>query len=234
MFMWIGVAAASSLCLLAAVVANYVGRDLPERQREGMTAILSLAAVAAVTYMIVWMRRHSRELKGSVERSAEAALARTSWALVVMAFLAVLREGLETAVFLLATFQESSSPRASALGATLGLATSIALGYAIYRGGVRINLSRFFRVTGFVLVLVAAGWLAPAVEAASNAGWITTGGPAVSLGWIASSGTIWGALMTGMLGVRPQPSWAEVLAWLCYAVPMGAYVLWPPRKASPA
>ena len=72
-----------------------------------------------------------------------------------MAFFAVFREGLETAVFLLATFQESTSPRASAVGAILGLATSIALGYAIYRGGVHINLGRFFRVTGFVLVLVA-------------------------------------------------------------------------------
>ena len=229
--MWIGVGAAAALCLAIAVAAQLAGRDLPERQREGMTAVLSLLAVCAVTYMIVWMRRNSRELKRSVERSAEAALAgATSWTLVTMAFVAVLREGLETAVFLLATFKASTSPRASVAGATLGLATSVVLGYGIYRGGVKIDLGRFFRVTGFVLVLVAAGLLASAVEAAAGAGWISSlGGPAVNLGSIVAPGSIPGAALTGMFGVRPQPTWAEVAVWLAYAIPMGAYVLWPHR-----
>jgi high-affinity iron transporter len=233
-FMWIGVGAATALCLMVATIAHLVGRDLPERQREGMTSVLSLAAVAAVTYMIVWMRRHSRDLRRSVEHSAEVAIAGgTARAVVAMAFLAVLREGLETAVFLLATFRASSSPRASAAGATIGLAASVALGFAIYRGGVRIDLGRFFRITGLVLVLVAAGLLASSLEAARGAGWMTVmGRPALDLSWIVSPGTVRGALLTGMFGVRSQPSWAEVLGWLAYALPMGAYVVWPHRPES--
>jgi high-affinity iron transporter len=233
--MWIGVGAAVALCLSIALAAQLAGTDLPERQREGMTSVLSLVAVCAVTYMIVWMRRHARELRRSVESSAEAALAgATSRTIVGMAFVAVLREGLETAVFLLATFKASTSPRASAAGAVLGLAASVVLGYAIYKGGVKIDLGRFFRLTGFVLVMVAAGLMASAVEAASGAGWISgLGGPAMNLGSIVAPGSILGAALSGMFGVRPQPTWAEVAAWLVYAIPMGAYVLWPHRQ-SPA
>ena len=233
-YMWIGVGAAVALCVSIAVGAQVLGKDLASRQREGMTAVLSLVAVCAVTYMIVWMRRHARELKGSVEHSAESALgAATSGPIVAMAFFAVLREGLETAVFLLATFKASSSPRASATGAVLGLAASVALGYAIFKGGVKIDLGRFFRLTGFVLVLVAAGLMASAVEAAAGAGWISgLGGPAINLGSIVAPGSILGAALSGMFGVRSQPTWAEVAAWLAYAIPMGAYVLWPRKHTS--
>ena len=231
-WVWAGVATAAGLCLGIAAITEVVGRQLPEAQREGMTSILSLAAVAAVTYMIVWMRRHSRGLKRSLERSAEDALAGgTVLAIVGMAFFAVLREGLETAVFLLAAFQSSSNPSATGAGAVLGIAGAIGLGYAIYRGGIRINLGRFFKITGFVLVLVAAGLLAIAVEAATNAGWIgTMQQPALHLSWFVAEGTLSGALMTGMFGVQPEPTWAQVVAWLCYAIPMSAYVLWPHRE----
>jgi high-affinity iron transporter len=226
--MWIGVGAATLLCLIIAAAADILGRDLPERQQEGMTAILSLVAVGMVTYMIVWMRRHSRELKRSVEHDAEVALAGSAWALIAMAFFAVIREGIETAVFLLAVFKAATHPAAAVTGAILGLAAAVALGYAIYKGGVRINLARFFKITGFVLVLVAAGLLASAVEAATNAGWISVlSGSAVNLRWMVSPTTVWGSLLTGMFGLRPEPSWAEVTVWLCYAVPMSIYVLWP-------
>jgi high-affinity iron transporter len=234
-WMWVGVAAASALCIGVASITRIVGRELPERQREGMTAAISLIAVVAITYMIMWMRRHSRFLKRSLERSAEGALAGgTVLAIVGMAFFAVLREGLETAVFLLAAFQASSNPTATAVGAVLGIGVAIGLGYAIYMGGVRINLARFFRFTGFVLVLVAAGLLATAVEAGTEAGLISfLERPALDLHWFVAEGTLLGALMTGMFGVRPEPSWGQVLAWICYAVPMAAFVLWPHRPAGP-
>ena len=229
--MWLGVAAAIGLCLGVAVVLRAVDQSLPLQQREGFEAILAWVAVAGITYMIVWMRRHSRELKGSLERSAGKALASGStMALVGMAFFAVLREGLETAVFLLATFQNSSNPVATGLGAVLGIAVAVGLGIAIYRGGVRINLSRFFRITGFVLVIVAAGLLSLGVHAAQEAGWITSlQQPAFDLTWLVAPGTVRASLLTGVLGLQPVPTVAEVLAWLLYAIPMGAYVLWPHR-----
>jgi high-affinity iron transporter len=147
-----------------------------------------------------------------------------------MAFFAVLREGLETAVFLIATFQNSTNPLATGAGAVLGIAVAVGLGIAIFRGGVRINLSRFFRVTGFVLAIVAAGLLALGVHAAQEAGWITSlQTPAFDLTWLVAPGTIRASLLTGVLGLQPVPTVAEVAAWLLYAVPMGAYVLWPHR-----
>ena len=123
--------------------------------------MIGLVAVAAVTYMIVWMRRHARGIKAALEGSAATALATGStMALVAMAFLAVLREGFETSVFLLAAFQDASDTTAAGAGAVLGLLAAVAIGIGLYRGGVRINLARFFRVTGLVLVFVAAGLLA--------------------------------------------------------------------------
>jgi high-affinity iron transporter len=229
--MWLGVALAVGLCAGAAIVLQAVGSSLPFKQREMMEGILALIAVAGVTYMIVWMRRHARDLKRSLEGHAEAALQAGTWALIGMAFFAVLREGLETAIFMLAAFQSSSTPAATGLGAILGVATAIVLGYALYRGGVRINLARFFRVTGFILVLVAAGLLASAVHEFAEAGVLTAlQQPAFDLSWLVAPGTVRASLLTGMLGLQPVPTVAEVLAWIAYAVPMGAYVLWPQRR----
>jgi high-affinity iron transporter len=229
--MWLGVALAIGLCLGAALVLDAVGSSLPFKQREIMEASLALLAVAGVTYMVVWMRRHSRELKQTLESHAEAALQAGAWALIGMAFFAVLREGLETAVFMLAAFQSSSNPVATGTGAVLGVAVAVALGYALYRGGVRINLARFFRVTGFVLVLVAAGLLSTAVHDFAEAGVITAfQQPAFDLSWLVAPGTVRASLLTGMLGLQPVPTVAEVLVWLAYAIPMSAYVLWPQRR----
>jgi high-affinity iron transporter len=232
---WFGVLAAAAICATIAIVLNAVGRSLPLRQREAMEGILALVAVAGVTYMVIWMRRHSRELKRQLESHAESALVTGSmFALVAMAFFAVLREGIETSVFMLAAFQGSTNPAATGAGAILGVAVASGLGYAIYKGGIRINLSRFFRVTGFVLVLVAAGLLSSAAHEFAEAGVLTVGlARAMDLSWLVAPGTVRASLLTGMLGFQPVPSVAEVTLWLAYAVPMSIYVLWPQRSRPP-
>ena len=196
-----------------------------------MEEVLALVAVAGVTYMVAWMRRHSLELKRQLEDHAESALLiGSTLALVGMAFFAVLREGLETAIFLLAAFQSSSSALSTGIGAVLGVAVAVGLGYALYKGGVRINLTRFFRITGFVLVLVAAGLLSSAVHSLAEAGVVSFGQrTAMDLSWLVAPGSVRASLLTGMLGLHPLPTVAEVVAWLAYAVPMSLYVLWPQR-----
>ena len=228
---WFGVLAAAAICATIAIVLNAVGRSLPLRQRALMEGILALVAVGGVTYMVVWMKRHSRALKKQLEEHAEGALVTGSmFALVAMAFFAVLREGIETSVFMLAAFQGSTNPAATGTGAILGVVVAVGLGYAIYKGGVRINLSRFFRFTGFVLVLVAAGLLSTAAHEFAEARVLTVGlAHAMDLTWLVSPGTIHGSLLTGMLGFQPVPTVAEVALWLAYAVPMSIYVLWPQR-----
>jgi high-affinity iron transporter len=240
--MWIGVGIAVALCIGIAVLLRVVGEQLPQREQEGLETVIGLIAVGAVTYMIVWMRRNARGIKATLEGSAATALAQGSaMALVAMAFLAVLREGFETSVFLLAAFQDASDTTAAGAGAgaAIGLVAAIAIGVGIYRGGVRINLTRFFRITGLILVFVAAGLLSTSLHTAHEAGWFNSlQGQALDLTWLVQPGTISGSLLTGMLGLQPTPTIGEALVYLLYAVPMVLYVLWPdrlrPRRRAPA
>jgi high-affinity iron transporter len=229
--MWIGVGIAVALCVGIAVLLEVVGEQLPQREQEALETVIGLIAVAAVTYMIVWMRRNARGIKAALEGSAGAALARGSaMALVAMAFLAVLREGFETSVFMLAAFQDAADTTAAGAGAVIGLVAAIAIGVGIYRGGVRFNLNRFFRVTGLILVFVAAGLLSTSLHTAHEAGWFNDlQGQALDLTWLVQPGTISGSLLTGMLGLQPTPTVGETLVYLLYAVPMTLYVLWPDR-----
>jgi high-affinity iron transporter len=228
---WLGVGAAVVLCIGVALGLEAIGKSLPQREQEGLETLIALIAIGAVTYMIVWMRRHARGLKGALQDNARSALVSGSaGALVAMAFLAVLREGFETAVFLLAVFQDSTDTAAAGAGAVLGLVAAVLIGFLLYRGGVRINFARFFRVTGLVLVLVAAGLFATAVHTAHEAGWLNIlQAQALDLSGLVSPGTVHGSLLTGMLGLQPKPTVGETLAYLLYAIPMGAFVLWPDR-----
>ncbi len=232
---WIGVGLAMAICAAVAIALSVLDESLPFRQRELLEGTLALVAVVGVTYMVVWMRRHAREMKRQLEAHAESALlVGSTFALVGMAFIAVLREGLETAIFMLAAFQSSLDPLATGSGAVLGVGVAIVLGYLLYRGGVRINLAQFFRVTGFVLVLVAAGLVSTAVHSLAEAGLVDVlQQPALDLSWLISPATIQGAVLTGMFGFQPVPTVAELLVWFAYAVPVGAFVLWPQSRPAP-
>lgn len=227
--MWLGIGIAVALCAGVAVALRVIGQELPDKGQESLETVVSLIAVAAVTYMIVWMRRHARGIKAQLQGEAASALATGStMALVGMAFLAVLREGFETSVFLLAAFNDATDTTAAGAGAVLGLVAAVAIGLGLYRGGVRINLTRFFRFTGLVLVFVAAGLLATAAHTAHEAGWINSfQGQALDLSWLVQPGTVSGSLLTGMLGLQPSPTVIEVTVYLAYAIPMAVFVLWP-------
>ncbi len=227
--MWLGVAAAVGICLAVGVALALLSAALPQRQQEMLECVVAGIAVAMVTYMILWMNAHSRGLKGELETAAASALARGSvLALVAMAFLAVLREGFETAVFLVAAFGNAISPAASAIGVVLGIASATVLGYLIYRGGTKLNLSRFFRITGVVLVLVAGGLVMSTLRAANEAGWLSTGQqPVLDLSWLVRPGSVQASLLSGMLGLQARPVVVEVAAWLVYVAVMLTVVLWP-------
>ena len=226
-----GVAAAVGLCLAAGVALELVNKELPHREQEGLESIIAALAVGAVTFMIVWMRKHARSMSKDLRASAGAALAAGSTgALVAMAFFAVFREGMETSVFLLAAFQSSTDPVSAGFGALLGVLVAVAIGVGIYRGGVKLNFTRFFRMTGVVLVFVAAGLVASALHAAHDAGWLNAGqGHEIDLSWLVVPGTWTAALLTGMLGLRPSPALAEVAGYLLYALPMLMFLLLPDR-----
>jgi high-affinity iron transporter len=229
---WIGVAAAIVLCLAVGVALFVLSRELPQKAQEGLETIVGLFALAMVTFMIIWMTKHARSMKRELEGAAQEALASGSArALVVMAFLAVLREGFETAVFLIAVIQNSASAGSATAGAVIGIVIAVGLGWGIYRGGVHLNLARFFKITGLVLAVVAAGLAMTAVHTAFEAGWLTSGqSTAADLTWLVRPGTVLSSLITGVLGIQPKPTVSETIAWFVYAVPVIAYVAWPRRR----
>lgn len=229
--MWFGVSLGIAISLAVGIVLRVVEQNLPQAKQEGLETIIGLVAVIFVTGMIVWMRTHARFMKRDLELHASEALSNgTTSALVVMAFLAVLREGFETSVFLLATFQSATSAPAAIIGAVLGIVVAIGLGYGIYRGGVRLNLQRFFSITGLFLILVAAGLVLNALRTAHEAGWVSFGqATTVDLSWLAPAGSVQAALISGVLGIPRDPRVVEVLGWALYLVPMLALALWPAR-----
>ncbi|MCU1477284.1 MAG: hypothetical protein JWQ64_1977 [Subtercola sp.] len=230
--MWVGVIAAILLSVAVGVILEIISVGLPQAQQEGMESIIGAVAVIMVTFMIVWMSRHARNMRSELESTATSALAQGSvFALAGMAFLAVLREGFETSVFLLAAFQSSVSPFTAGLGAVLGLLLAVGIGYGIYRGGVKLNLGKFFTITGVFLVFVAAGLVMSSLRTAHEAGWITVGQDAtVDLSWLAPAGSVQAALVTGVLGIPADPRVIEVLGWALYLVPVLLFVLWPHSK----
>ncbi|HEY0258819.1 MAG TPA: iron uptake transporter permease EfeU [Lacisediminihabitans sp.] len=227
--MWIGVITAVLLSIGVGAVLEAVSLALPQAQQEGLETIIGAVAVAFVTGMIVWMNTHASGLKREIESSATAALGEgTAGALAVMAFLAVLKEGFETSVFLLATFQSSTSVAAAIGGAALGILIAVGIGIGIYHGGVRINLGRFFRITGVFLVFVAAGLVLTALRTAHEAGWLNVGQQrTVDLSWLAPNGSIQSALVTGVLGIPADPRVIEALGWGSYLVIVLTIVFWP-------
>lgn len=229
--MWIGVLAGVLLSIGVGIGLDLLEQSLPQAEQEALETIIGLVAVVMVTGMIVWMRHHARHLRSELETAAADALASgTTTALAVMAFLAVLREGFETSVFLLATFEHATSAPTAVLGAVLGILVAVVLGYLIFAGGVRLNLQKFFSSTGIFLVFVAAGLVIFAARTAHEAGWLNVGqGRTVDLSWLAPNGSIRAALVTGVLGIQPDPRVVEVLAWACYLIPMLVLMYLPAR-----
>ncbi|UIJ34211.1 iron uptake transporter permease EfeU [Allobranchiibius sp. GilTou73] len=234
--LWIGVTLALLLSAAVGIALKVVESSLPQAAQEGMETVIGAVAVVFVTGMVLWMMTHARGLKKELESSAREALGSgSSRALAVMAFLAVLKEGFETSVFLLATFQASTNPALAATGAVLGVLAAVAVGIGIYRGGVRLNLAKFFKFTGAFLLLVAAGLVVTALRTAHEAGWLNAGQQrTLDLTWLAPAGSVRGALLTGVLGIPTGPRLIEVLGWCAYLVPMALLVYWPVKHRAGA
>jgi len=227
--MWLGVALAVILSLAVGVGLKLVERSLPQAAQEGMESVIGAIAIFFVTGMIVWMNAHARYLKRDLEAGAAEAVSQAStYALASMAFLAVLREGFETSVFLLATFSAAESAGLAAAGAVVGLLLAVVIGWGIYLGGIRLNLSKFFRFTGAFLILVAAGLVITSLRTAHEAGWLDAGQqPTIDLSWLVGRGTVQSALITGVLGIPADPRLIEVLGWFAYLIPVTLFVYWP-------
>lgn len=220
---WLGVVLACLLSLGVGVVLEMTEQEFPQKQQELFEAVVALIAVGILTSMVFWMKQAARSIKGQLQDSIDAALSRgrgQAYALVGMAFFAVAREGLESVFFLLATVQQQSANPLAWLAALLGLLVATAMGWGIYQGGVRINLRRFFRLTGMFIILVAAGLLAGAVKALHEAGlWNLLQAVVIDLSRVLPVDTPLGVILSGMFGYDDTPTVSELLAWVLYLLP---------------
>jgi high-affinity iron transporter len=229
---WTGVAVALAVSLGAGALLTWGPRGLSFKAQEAIGGTLSLVAVAFVTWMVFWMARTSRGLKAELEGRMERAVALGGASLVVVAVLAVGREGLETALFLWAAARASGSNEQPVVGAVLGLLVAAALGVLVYRGAVRLNLARFFRWTGAALVVVAAGVLSYGIHDLQEAG-ILPGLQTIAfdVSRHVPPDSWYGTLLKGTVNFSPRTTVLEAVAWCAYLVPV-ALLFW--RTVRPA
>lgn len=230
-----GVVAAVGLAVAAGVVVVATVGRLPAAVQESIEAVAGLVAVAVLTWMLFWMRRQGRAIKGDLEGGVRTALERgTTAALVGLAFIAVIREGLETVLFLLAIGSSAGASVGTVGAGLLGLAAAVAIGYGIFAAGIRIDLRRFFTVTGTILIFVSAGLMAFAVHAFGEAGLIVNSGSVFDLGGILPDSSPLGTLLAGLFGYRASPTPLELIAWLAYLVPILILFVGVPRRRAVA
>ena len=217
---WTGIAAAVVLSMVFGAVLQFGSTQLTFEAQEALGGTLSIVAVGLVTWMVFWMRRTARHLKSELHGKLDAAIAMGTFALVTTAFLAVGREGLETALFIWSAVQATGDGYNPLIGATLGLLTSVVLGWLFYRGALKINLAKFFTWTGAMLVVVAAGVLAYGVHDLQEAGWL----PGLHNQAFDISSTIpkdswYGTLLKGVFNFQPDPTVFQIVVWVAYLVP---------------
>jgi high-affinity iron transporter len=233
---WWGTALAVLLSAAVGTVVFVAGAEFEGRAEEIFEGVVTLAAVGVLTWMIFWMRRQGARIKSELQEKVDTALVAGGLALGGLAFFAVLREGIETALFLFAAAQGTAvegnevAPAAQVIGAVLGLALAVVLGVLLYRGGIRMNLRSFFRITGLILIVVAAGLFAFSLHELQEAGWLPfldTHAFDVSSSLPDDSGL--GAILRGLLGYHADPTWLEVVGWVGYLVVVGGFFLRAPR-----
>ena len=229
---WGGIAAAIALSVAFGALLTYTSTEVLStgKQQETFAGVVSLAAIGFVTWMIFWMRRTARFLKTDLQDKLTSALAIGGLALAVTSFLAVGREGLETALFLWSAIQSTSEPVQSTSSAFGGLLTAALLGWAFYRGALNLNLKTFFTWTGAALVIVAAGVCSYGIHDLQEAGTL----PGLSTLAFDVSNAIppsswYGTLLKGVFNFNPTTTVLQAVAWVAYVVPVLFLFLRPSR-----
>ncbi|WP_059017061.1 iron uptake transporter permease EfeU [Mycobacterium sp. M26] len=214
-WVWLGVAAAVAMTVTVFLVIQYGTYTIKDLAAEAIAGVASLVAVAIVTSMVLWMRKASAGLSGELRAGMTRALETGAAAVFMLAFLAVGREGFETALFMVGYAEaETAWPL---LGLLVGVAVAAAIAWGMYAGAVRINLAKFFAYTGAFLIVVAAGILSYGIGALQTVGWLP------GLGSKAFDITAWfnwsswyGEIIQGVFNITPTPTVLQLIGWLTY------------------
>ena len=227
---WVGVLAAVAVSLLFGALLTFTSNQMSFQAQEAFGGTLSIVAVGFVTWMVFWMRRTARSLSKELRGRMDAALAMGAGALIVTAFNAVGREGLETSLFIWSAIQATGQNTQPVLGAALGLLTAVVIGYLFYKGAVKINLAKFFLWTGAILIVVAAGVLSYGIHDLQEAGVLPgLNSLAFDVSGAVPPDTWYGTLLRGTVNFTPATTWLQAIAWLVYIVPVFVFFLRPTR-----
>lgn len=234
-WVWLGTGAAVGLSMIAGGIAFAAIGALEGSAEEVTEGVVAFAAAGVLTWMIFWMARQARKIKGELQAKVDQAIAEGSViALASIAFIAVLREGLESALFLISSTVGEESDGGRLSGGVAGVIAAAAIGYLVYKGSSRVNLRTFFRVTGFLIVLFAAGLLTKGVHEFQEAHLIGTIGEHVwdlsAVALLNPKASFGGELLKGLFGWSPSPSLEMVIAYLAFLLPVGGTYLGLTRK----
>ena len=229
--LWSGVAAAVVGSIGLGFILSRTSEELTQRAEEIFVGTTSFLAVALVTWMVFWMKRAARTLRDELHGKVDNALSAGPLALAAAAFFAVAREGLETALFVYTNFKTVAATSSASIGLIAGLALAVILGYMIYNRSIKLNLSKFFTVTGIALIIVAAGVLSYGVHEYQELGWIPGDGSyAWDISSIMAKDSIAGTILAGTIGFDVNTSWVQLFFYASYL----AIVLRLYTKSSPA
>ena len=229
---WWGAGLATLASVAVGTTIFVLGAEFEGKSEEIFGGVVTLIAVGVLTWMIFWMRRQGAGIRAELHDKVDTALLAGGGALAAIAFFSVLREGIETALFLFAaaegTAVSTGGVGAQLIGAVLGLALAIALGVLLYRGAIRMNLRSFFKLTGWVLIVIAAGLFAAGIHELQEAGWFPfLEGAAFDVSSSLPDDTGVGAILRGLMGYNADPSTLEVVAWIGYLLVVGGLYLRP-------
>ena len=237
-YVWLGVAAAAAVSILGAIGLNLMGAKLEGAAEQVFEGVTMLLAASVLTWMIFWMQRQGRLIQTGLEADVKTALTRgQAWALFSLAFFAVVREGIELALFLTAAnfsaAEASQTPFLGWLGGVLGLIAAVIVGWLLFDTTVKLNLRRFFQLTGVLLIVFAAGLFGTAVHEFNELGWI----PSVvehiyDVNSIVPESSLVGQFLKALLGYNGNPSLTETIAYAGYFAAIVFLVRWLDRRVA--
>ena len=232
-WVWLGVGAAIAMTVTVFLVIQFGENTISGLGAEAIAGIASLIAVVIVTTMVLWMKKASSSMSTTLRSEMSEALEAGSLAVTSLAFLAVGREGVETALFMVGYAEaETLWPLT---GLIIGVLIATAVAYGMYAGAVRLNLATFFRYTGIFLIVVAAGILAYGVKALQTVGWIPgLAAKAFDMSAAFDWSAWYGEAIQGIFNIDPTPTVLQFAAWLAYLVVVLALFLKPSRSPAAA
>jgi high-affinity iron transporter len=205
--------------------------EVSDRTEITITGTTSLLAVVFVTWMIFWMAKQARAMSTNLRSQVDAALVKNSWSLATVAFLAVIREGVESSILIWSAVKTTNGGIGATAGAFLGLGTATVLGYLMYRGALKFNIGKFFRYTGGYLVVLAAGIFAYGIGEFQELGVLPfLTGHTYDFSAVLPENSVPELILVGTIGFNTAPTVLQTIAWFAYLIPVG-YIYLAPKRA---